>query len=168
MPDAAVAATRALTRCVRHHGLVRLTAGISVLAASCALLLGGCASSEPDPVIYSSWHGGFSLDALAFGELTLVDGCVVTSPDGNGDTIGLIAFPRRYSSWDAATQTLTYGGKDYHLGDEIAAGGGGVSHPTSLAMSDECRELVDEHVNVFIIMDKSIDPADHAGVATER
>jgi len=35
-------------------------------------------------------------------------------------------------------------------------------------MSDECRELVDEHVNVFIIMDKSIDPADHAGVATER
>lgn len=136
------------------------------------LALAGCSHDTGDldapesPVISYDWSEQFSFDALAFGKLTLVDGCLVTTTDGTADNIGLIAFPRKYSSWDADTQTLTYGGKHYSLGDEISAGGGGVSHPEHLTMPPACQALVDERVNVFLIMDTSIDPADHGPVPT--
>jgi hypothetical protein len=119
---------------------------------------GGDMEADESPVILSNWDGGVGLDALAIGNLTLVDGCLVTTNVEFPGEYGLLAFPRAFSSWDAATQVLTYNGHEFHMGDAVAAGGGGTSNIDGLTVPDACRALVEQRVNVFVIMDTNIAP----------
>ena len=80
---------------------------------------------EPGPV------GGAA--ARFDGVLSRLGGClIVTAP--NGIRVQPV-FPAGKARWDEAAGTLSYGGRQYRLGDTITLGGGGVASPSTY--SDE-------------------------------
>src|SRR6187549_3961628 len=104
--------------------------GVMAGAMGVALMMSGCAAGaansavEPDAAIATSgWQPGAGADeALLEGRLALENGCLYVVRSDAERTLPV--FPSALASWDAATQTLTYNGETYAVGDEIAAAGG--------------------------------------------
>ena len=116
-----------------------------------------------------------TLDVLSGGRAGLGIGAGWNEEESKGLGIPFPPTKERFERLEEAVQICLqmwsddegpYEGKHYSLGDEISAGGGGVSHPEHLTMPPACQALVDERVNVFLIMDTSIDPADHGPIPT--
>lgn len=65
------------------------------------------------------------------GVLSRLDGClVVTTADGARVQP---VFPAGKAQWNAASGTLSFGGRTYRPGDRITLGGGGITSPSSYA-----------------------------------
>jgi len=63
------------------------------------------------------------------GVLSRVRGCLVVATDG-GVRLQPV-FPAGKAQWNAATGTLSFGGRQYRPGDRITLGGGGVASPSA-------------------------------------
>ena len=96
----------------------------------------GCSPENtvnPNPVIWYDWTPDQpAMRALLTTTLVLNAGCL-TGSDGT-----LLAFPETLGSWDANTNTLTYGGDTFHLGDTINAGGGNGEFPSDVNFPPGC------------------------------
>lgn len=146
----------------RAHALcgdarVRATAAVVVGSVVGAALAGCGAATAPlpadAPLATYEWDGGDRMQAGLEGTLTLENGCVyVVSPDGHRT---LPVFPADRVGWDARTETLTYGGSDYAMGDEIAAGGGWVAPGASASLPEQCEP--DEWGDVMLVQDDTLE-----------
>ncbi|KZE94616.1 hypothetical protein AVP42_00900 [Agromyces sp. NDB4Y10] len=109
----------------------------------------GCSmtdSPQPDPTptpssdtpselaTYPSSGGG--MDALAVGKLALANGCLVI--EGSDESMLVPVFPSDEATWNDGV--LTWGGKEYRVGDTIRLGGGG-SPPGYVEVPDGCTGL---------------------------
>lgn len=126
---------------------------VAALAVPLAFALAGCADpgseSADDPIIRFDWDAdGPAQLALLTTTLELNDGCL-TGAGGE-----FIAFPRDLAEWDAATETLTYGGADFEMGDTINAGGGGGSLPDDATIPAACG--LEDGQAVFMIQTTSL------------
>lgn len=141
----------------------------STLASAAALLtvlaVAGCAGNgdldaEDSPVARYEWQPGSGANqALMEGTLELRDGCLYIV--GSGDTEGLTVVPvltRALASWDSETETLTYAGQDYAMGDEVAAGGGWGEPNDEMTLPDACEP--DEWGQVMYVQDDTLAPMD--------
>lgn len=96
------------------------------------------------------------MDALAEGTLALIDGCLYIVWDANEVAPTLPVFSRSLASWDNDTQTLTYDGVPYELGDAVAAGGGWGPPSEDLDIPDACEP--DAYGDVMRVQDTSLAP----------
>ena len=115
--------------------MIKNRVAAALLVGAFALAVSGCSSSDAnDPVIWYDWSAsGPSMSALLTTKLELNDGCLMGSDDQ------YLAFPRDFGTWNADTNTLTYGGKDYAVGDTInAPGGGGATLPKGATVPAGC------------------------------
>lgn len=136
-----------------------------VVAVACsALALAGCSHDTGDldaadsPVARYDWSGGAAMEALLEGTLELRDGCLVVNLSYDPYLPTVAAFPRKYSHWDAATETLTHAGVEYRPGDAVWAGGGGTSHIPDDGFPSACTPFVTENNGLFYIQDVSLKP----------
>jgi hypothetical protein len=67
---------------------------------------------------------GPSLLARKTGMLTVRDGCLMIDNANGPATLPLFPYE---ATWDASTQTLSYSGSTYRVGDTITVGGGAIS-----------------------------------------
>jgi hypothetical protein len=129
-----------------------------------SVVLAGCAGGTGDldapdsPVARYTWDGGAAMDALLEGTLEVRDGCLVVNLAYDPYLPTVAVFPRKYTSWDAATQTLTYAGIDYAMGDAIWAGGGGAAEIPEEGFPAACEPFVTEDNGFFLIQDDSLEP----------
>lgn len=136
----------------------------ATLVAVPLLALAACAQETSDldapdsPVARYDWSGGAGMAALLEGELELRDGCLIVNLSYDPYTPVVAVFPRAYTSWDAENEVLTYAGVDFHMGDSVAAGGGGVDTPPDDGFPDACIPLAQEEGSLFYIQDATIDP----------
>lgn len=142
----------------------RIVPGLG-LALAC-LSLGACGLGNdvgdldaPDsPVARYDWDPADGGDqALMEGTLELIDGCL--SIVGTGDAEGLTAVPvfsRALTAWNAETRVLTYGGRDYALGDFVSAGGGWGPPSEDMTVPEACEP--DEWGEVMHVQDRDLEP----------
>lgn len=71
--------------------------------------------------------------AALHGKLSVKGKCLVVGAGGNTDIQPI--FSEDSASWNEATKTLTYLGKDYKEGDEIHLGGGGLPNDAEFKKS---------------------------------
>ncbi len=134
----------------------------AVLLAGCGNATGeGSATGDLDaadsPVARYDWSEGAAMQALLEGTLEMRDGCLVVKPSWDNtppDTFVVPVFPRKYASWDAAREVLTFGGVDYQMGDAIAAGGGWVAPTKDTVMPPTCQP--DSSGDVMLVQDTSL------------
>jgi len=126
-----------------------------------AMALGACSPDTGDldaadsPVARYDWApSDGSMDALLQGELAMQDGCLYVIGSEGGRTLAV--FPRSLTSWDEATQTLTYGDVEFNVGDQISAGGGWTAPADSAVIPDTCE--LDEWGDAMHIQDESLLP----------
>jgi hypothetical protein len=142
------------------------------LLAACAFtaMLAGCGTAPgsldaPDsPVARSDWSDGAAMQALLEGTLELRDGCLVVTPAWESeppDTFVVPVFPRKYASWDDAREVLTFGGVEYEMGDEIAAGGGWGPPSDDIDLPAACEP--DASGDVMYVQDTSLAPMNERG-----
>ena len=133
-----------------------LAAGVlAVSMAGCSHNPGGL-DAPNSPVARYDWSsrdGG--MDALLEGTLELRGGCLVVNPSWD-DAIMVPVFPRAYASWDADRELLSYGGRDYGIGDPIWAGGGYAPPAPDAAIPASCSVAADD--DVFLIQAMSLEP----------
>ena len=121
------------------------------------------ALSPGRPVARYDWSprdGG--MQALAEGPLELIDGCLYIVADANGLEPTLPVFSRSLASWDNDTQTLTYDGVPYELGDVVAAGGGWGPPTEDSDIPDACEP--DSSGDVMRVQDTSLAPMSERGL----
>jgi hypothetical protein len=71
--------------------------------------------------------GPADMMALVRGTLNVANGCLVLHAlDGDRDEI--VVFRLNEFTWDNATETFTYRGKAYKIGDKLVSGGGTMSY----------------------------------------
>lgn len=132
----------------------------SALAACATPVDNGDLDAPDSPVARDDWEpGSDALTALMEGTLELRDGCLYIV--GSGDTEGLTVVPvltRALASWDSETETLTYAGQDYAMGDEVAAGGGWGEPNDEMTLPDACEP--DEWGQVMYVQDDTLAPMD--------
>jgi hypothetical protein len=126
-----------------------------------ALALASCSSGPTDveiaswPIGTSQWTPGQGADdALLEGRLALLDGCVYVEMDDGGRTVPI--FPRSLVRWNADSQTITYGGHTFRMGDSISAGGGW-SKPDGMGTIPGACDT-GEYGNAMFIEDEDIEP----------
>lgn len=115
--------------------MIKNRVAAALLVGAFAFAVSGCSSSGPDdPVIWYDFKaGGPSMTALLTTTLELKDGCLM------GSDSQYLAFPRDLGSWNADTNTLTYGGKDFAVGATINAPGGGGALPKGATIPEACK-----------------------------
>ncbi|MDD9206606.1 hypothetical protein PU560_09030, partial [Georgenia sp. 10Sc9-8] len=115
--------SRAARRSAWQSRRTAVVAGAAVLLSSCSTTpenADGLATYEP--------RGSGGMDALMVGTLVLEDGCLyVRSADF--DERWLPVFPADGVRWDG--RTLTFGGGNPGVGDQVELPGGAVTEPTS-------------------------------------
>jgi len=145
--------------------------------AACAftVLVAGCGNDTFDsvsggldaansPVARYDWSNGVAMQALLEGTLDVRDGCLVVTPswdDAPPDTFVVPVFPRKYASWDANREVLTFGGVDYEMGDVIAAGGGWGPQSADMDIPAACTP--DANGDVMLVQDTSLAPMSERG-----
>lgn len=139
-----------------------LAASVVLVCAACAPPLDGPTdiAAADSPVATYDWspHDP-SNDALMEGILELRDGCLHIV--GTGDTEGFTTVPvlsRQLAAWDKASQTLTYYGVDFKMGDAVAAGGGWGSSTEEATIPAACSP--DEYGEFMYVADASLLPLD--------
>ena len=122
----------------------------ALMIAGLTMVVAGCdSSSSDDPVIWYDWEaGGPSMQALLTTTLELKDGCLMGADDQ------YLAFPRGLGSWNAETNTLTYGEKDFAIGATINAPGGGGTLPRDATVPAGCALPTD--ASVWLIQSPNI------------
>jgi len=147
------------------------------LLAACAfaVFIAGCGTGAVDgesgdldaadsPVARYDWSDGAAMQALLEGTLELRDGCLVVTPSWDNapsDTFVVPVFPRKYTSWDASREVLTFGGVDYEMGDAIAAGGGWGPPTSDTEIPSTC--VPDSYGDVMRVQDTSLAPMHERG-----
>lgn len=143
-----------------HTGRMKrllVTGAFAVLVAGCSHDPGGLDAPDSPVARYdwSSRDGG--MDALLGGTLEMRGGCLVVNPSwDDADTVVVAAFPRAYASWDADRELLSYGGRDYGIGDSIWAGGGYVPPAPDAAIPASCSVAAGD--DVFLVQATSLEP----------
>jgi hypothetical protein len=136
------------------------------LLAACAFtaMLAGCGTAPGNLDARSDWSDGAAMQALLEGTLELRDGCLVVTPAWESeppDTFVVPVFPRKYASWDDAREVLTFGGVEYEMGDEIAAGGGWGPPSDDIDLPAACEP--DASGDVMYVQDTSLAPMNERG-----
>ena len=141
-----------------------------VVVASCALLLSGCSHDTGDldaadsPVARYDWDQQSGEEALLEGTLALIDGClyVVSEPEPAEATARTLAvFPRALASWNSETETLTFGGVDYALGDFVSAGGGWHVPTDDVTIPTACQ--TEQSGEVMLVQTRDLQPYVESG-----
>ncbi|WP_062201459.1 hypothetical protein [Demequina salsinemoris] len=138
-----------------------------MLALACAGAVAGCAApidngdldASDSPVARYDWDpGSGGMEALMSGTLQLRDGCLyVAADEGDASSAALPVFSRALAAWDAASETLTYAGVRYKIGDWVEAGGGWIQPTASMTIPDACE--ADAWGDVVAVQDTSLEPA---------
>ena len=130
-----------------------------VFLSACAPAQEAPSGVVPDaPIATWGWTPGQGADeALLEGELALIDGCVYVVSTGDvGGVRTLVVFPEALASWDAVSETLTFGESDYQMGDLVAAGGGWFA-PADTAVIPAACEL-DAYGDAMHVQDTTLEP----------
>ncbi len=133
-----------------------VTGSLAVLLAGCSHDPGGLEASD-SPVAHYDWSEDSGMQALLEGKLEMRNGCLVVMMPGSGasnDTFVVPVFPRKYVSWDAGREMLTFNGVEYEMGDEIAAGGGWVPPTDDMEFPTTCEP--DASGDVMLVQDTSL------------
>lgn len=100
-------------------------------------LVGSTKYHKPQVSIPGYNFNGISASARLTGELTLNNGCLYGAES-------LLVFPENLANWDEQSQTLTYGGQTYRLGQQIDFSGGNSKYgdgvPLIKNLSAQCRK----------------------------
>lgn len=162
MPDAVLTATQAVTSRLRQDGRMK---GLVVAAACAGLALAGCSHDTGDldapgsPVARWDWDQSSGEDGLLEGNLALIDGCLYVVSESNPQGASartLAAFPRALASWDNTSETLTYSGVAYGIGDFVSAGGGWHAPSDNVTIPSACRP--DEYGEVMLVQTTDLKP----------
>lgn len=147
---------------------IRAACGLALILAGCAQNATNSGSGDLDspdsPVARYDWNEGAGMQALLEGTLDLRDGCLVVTPSWENmppDTFVVPVFPRKYASWDAHREVLTFAGVEYRMGDTIAAAGGWVGPTEDAIIPPTCSP--DASGDVMLVQDTSLAPMSERG-----